>query len=611
VLLKLSFPADVLPEKWEEEFYRSMESIKGAPFAPGEEVIILIVTPKAYHTDGTLGAVEVVVEVVLSSPSEAVLYYDSARKNGEDIFAESGYWEVRGVPDIVFVELYSDRGITLVDTKAGQSGKQSDDPAVVVAISVVLALTIAMFVCWAGLYVYRRRQPSVGGAQEAKPLRVEIHIDYGEVDKDMQLPEDIITESLSVPQEMAALAETIKNPDTLPEIVFHQLRFLVGLIAPEDRELSRAAMVKTGVVPHIVQMLELPTGPEGSKTLPSEERLKLMPVALQAIFYLLRSANYREYVMQLGVLPRLLTLIASSLELFRDRPELVQAFLVAVEKMSAFRPVQLQLQKLKAQYVLACLMKDVPLEHPLFVFVIRALNAVCSPGMAYLDVASTTKLYGGANSLENLRDAVLDTVDHEVRASAVELLGKLCGTHVGMCQHLKDVGAVDAFVAMIDPSRTKRETRGIVTSFMIMTKRAETIRAALRHAGAIPRLVRVLLESPDLISQERAIWTLNNMCAKSSDIQHMIRHEGGLDAVMRVLETATDRGRIKAALACIFHLAESPANQDAIRTQGGLAVLLKHARGEAQGTNTEVAMVTLRNVLKNNESNRVPGLDHV
>lgn len=89
-----------------------------------------------------------------------------------------------------------------------------------------------------------------------------------------------------------------------------------------------------------------------------------------------------------------------------------------------------------------------------------------------------------------------------------------------------------------------------------------------RHAGAIPRLVRVLLESPDLISQERAIWTLNNMCAKSSDIQHMIRHEGGLDAVMRVLETATDRGRIKAALACIFHLAESPANQDAIRTQG-------------------------------------------
>lgn len=109
--------------------------------------------------------------------------------------------------------------------------------------------------------------------------------------QDMQLPEDIITESLSVPQEMAALAETIKNPDTLPEIVFHQLRFLVGLIAPEDRELSRAAMVKTGVVPHIVQMLELPTGPEGSKTLPSEERLKLMPVALQAIFYLLRQAS--------------------------------------------------------------------------------------------------------------------------------------------------------------------------------------------------------------------------------------------------------------------------------------------------------------------------------
>lgn len=139
--------------------------------------------------------------------------------------------------------------------------------------------------------------------------------------------------------------------------------------------------------------------------------------------------------------------------------------------------------QLKAQYVLACLMKDVPLEHPLFVFVIRALNAVCSPGMAYLDVASTTKLYGGANSLENLRDAVLDTVDHEVRANAVELLGKLCGTHVGMCQHLKDVGAVDAFVAMIDPSRTKRETRGIVTSFMIMTKRAETIRAALRWGG--------------------------------------------------------------------------------------------------------------------------------
>ena len=45
--------------------------------------------------------------------------------------------------------------------------------------------------------------------------------------------------------------------------------------------------------------------------------------------------------------------------------------------------------------------------------------------MKYLEVASTTQLYGRANSLETIAAAVTQANNQEISANAVELLGKL------------------------------------------------------------------------------------------------------------------------------------------------------------------------------------------
>lgn len=111
-------------------------------------------------------------------------------------------------------------------------------------------------------------------------------------------------------------------------------------------------------------------------------------------------------------------------------------------------------------------------EDDLFHYTISAFNAVCTAGMSYHDVAATTKLYGRANSLESITTAARSP-NVDIRTAAVEALGKLCGSHVGMCQHLKDLGGVPKFMHMLDPSCSQPELRGLVTSLMTMTRRAE------------------------------------------------------------------------------------------------------------------------------------------
>jgi hypothetical protein len=160
--------------------------------------------------------------------------------------------------------------------------------------------------------------------------------------------------------------------------------------------------------------------------------------------------------------------------------------LEAIENACRFKAAQSELQSIKAPYVIACLMKDVPVEDDLFHYTISAFNAVCTAAMSYHDVAATTKLYGRANSLECVA-AAISSPNPDIRTSAVEVLGKLCGSHVGMCQHLKDNDGLGKFMPMLEPSLSPPELRGMVTSLMTMTRRAEIMRNELRYPPLSPR----------------------------------------------------------------------------------------------------------------------------
>jgi hypothetical protein len=237
----------------------------------------------------------------------------------------------------------------------------------------------------------------------------------------------------------------------------------VQVISPLDRELARAAAMKVGLGPMLVRLIELPVVvPGGKRVLPDDATVQRMLLALTALTHLLRSRNYRDYIMQLGMLPRVLTLVLHGMDVLEPRPDLLTAALgTCATACSIHRSVQTALQRLKAPYIVACLLNQLTVYSPLFLPAIQAFNASLSSTLTYADVVSTTNLYHGANSVETLKCAVEQSTDKLVRANAVEALGKMCGTHVGMCQLLKDADAVQAFVNVLDIEHASvRELRG-------------------------------------------------------------------------------------------------------------------------------------------------------
>eukprot|EP00854_Cymbomonas_tetramitiformis_P018241 gene18241-21738_t len=114
-----------LPEDFNAELVVAFETLKTGgvgEFVDGEQVFVWSVTERAYHTDGTAGSTEVVVEVVLENAVVAQEYSDTVYQEGEPFFWNSAYFSQFGEADIFEILLYSDRGDTLVETSAPGPG---------------------------------------------------------------------------------------------------------------------------------------------------------------------------------------------------------------------------------------------------------------------------------------------------------------------------------------------------------------------------------------------------------------------------------------------------------------------------------------------------------
>eukprot|EP00959_Pyramimonas_sp_CCMP1952_P293993 6148549-Pyramimonas_sp.AAC.1 len=99
-------------------------------------------------------------------------------------------------------------------------------------------------------YFYRMRRPLVMGLAEhlktpPKSPKLQVLIDYGD-EEAVGIPSDIITQNVSVPEDMRAVARALRDPLAPPEAVKRALSNLVAMVAPLDRELARAACVKVG-----------------------------------------------------------------------------------------------------------------------------------------------------------------------------------------------------------------------------------------------------------------------------------------------------------------------------------------------------------------------------
>lgn len=69
---------------------------------------------------------------------------------------------------------------------------------------------------------------------------------------------------MTVPDETRRLAAMLMDPSTPPDVLLEHLRSLVAALAPEGRELMAGAVVKSGLVPYLVELLELPDGAQGT-----------------------------------------------------------------------------------------------------------------------------------------------------------------------------------------------------------------------------------------------------------------------------------------------------------------------------------------------------------
>jgi len=73
---------------------------------------------------------------------------------------------------------------------------------------------------------------------------------------------------MAVPDDTRRTAALLMDPSTPPDVLLEHLTSLVTALAPEGRELMAGAVVKSGLVPYLVQLLELPDGAYNQKHAP-------------------------------------------------------------------------------------------------------------------------------------------------------------------------------------------------------------------------------------------------------------------------------------------------------------------------------------------------------
>ncbi|KAK3280023.1 hypothetical protein CYMTET_12121 [Cymbomonas tetramitiformis] len=650
-----------LPEDFNAELVVAFETLKTGgvgEFVDGEQVFVWSVTERAYHTDGTAGSTEVVVEVVLENAVVAQEYSDTVYQEGEPFFWNSAYFSQFGEADIFEILLYSDRGDTLVETSAPGPG---DDDSKEDMLTWILVGVVCGLVFLAGIeaYIVYRRRKDVGlvvdPADEEEDLkrggrRVGIDIDKLAA----------ATAEVDVPEVISALVSLL---DSRPELAVRDkaLQELATITEEKDAAMQRAAVVKAGAVPHLMSIIDSTASwvPNMSTTLrvPAKQ-VKGTTSAVLTMAHLARTKPFRDLARPLlppapGPLPTCSSLITShptpipavpsvysggagergretvrsllkasqlrqeginlhiggllnsslKREAWKDPQlqEMFRAVLQLVANITLANPVNqkaLQMQGVPTRLVQ--LLLTLPRDHELRPSAIKAFNHVLNANQKYEEKEALVQ----AGCLAALIPSLESHTEAVTKLHTVEAINKVVAQHPELCREfLVHTRGLPLLVRLLDPKLSpKALLKHVVGTLMSMTRKEPRMRQAVCRGGAVEALLKLIDPKMDAVVVERASWTLNNLAVSNDAVQDAVREAGGIQTLIDMLERNTSsKSATKAALAALCHLAENPSNRDVVREANGVAVLVKHA--DYGASSRDVALMALQAVIKNNQMN--------
>eukprot|EP00238_Polyblepharides_amylifera_P008541 CAMPEP_0196598512 /NCGR_PEP_ID=MMETSP1081-20130531/94362_1 /TAXON_ID=36882 /ORGANISM="Pyramimonas amylifera, Strain CCMP720" /LENGTH=2025 /DNA_ID=CAMNT_0041924217 /DNA_START=263 /DNA_END=6340 /DNA_ORIENTATION=- len=393
-------------------------------------------------------------------------------------------------------------------------------------------------------------------------------------------------------QELMDLMNSLRI-ESQPEDILERMAELTANKHDED---IRRRVVEAGAIPLLVSALATSWR---TSILPSNSQLSAYRWALQVLTHITRTRDYRDTVREAGLLPKIVGL----LQMKKLPTILMQALLQCTINVTAGnKPNQVMLQEEGVPLILVQMMdgllKSDDDDSANFRFLVLALNAVITADMPY-EEKNELVTSGGLQSLI----VCLGPAHMDAHVDAVQCINKLCSSNIGLCTSLREHNGLTPLIFLLDWEHASPAViKSVVICLMNVTRRDVNMRDGICKEGAIAPILGLMGREQERIIVEKATWTLNNLATGNPANIEAVRLAGGVKASLGVLEWARDAPTMKAALATLIHLAEDPEISTEVEANGGLELLVNHAKGEVPNAHKDIALLALNKLASVNQN---------
>ena len=202
----------------------------------------------------------------------------------------------------------------------------------------------------------------------------------------------------------------------------------------------------------------------------------------------------------------------------------------------------------------------------------------------------------------------MDSTMFSAQASRFKTSGEALAESMGQMReaitpdHVTQIGGYTTVVALVQLS-DKAAVHAATAIVYLVNKHAES-GDAVREAGGIPALVRLLSESADSSASEPAACALWNLAHNPNNVD-AIRRAGGISSLVATLKAPPPSKAAAFAAGALQNLAyDGRANQEAIREEGGVELLVGLLQEGADSKAASMAAAALQKLAYMNTPNQ-------
>jgi hypothetical protein len=181
------------------------------------------------------------------------------------------------------------------------------------------------------------------------------------------------------------------------------------------------------------------------------------------------------------------------------------------------------------------------------------------------------------------------------------------------CEHadaICEAGGIQALVEVLPQGPSSLAVMHAAAALGILVTGSPACRPALMESGSVPHLVILLRAGP--VAATIGASVLGSLAIGHGTIEHKIRDAvrdaGGIGMLVQLLTHGVRAKESAIAAAALGNLAiHNPTNQDSIRSEGGVKLMVNMLREENDVANQDVAKQVagaLRNLAANNPANK-------